>query len=71
MKYSVTELGSLAATNVPAEILIIRHSTAGDLFYKYQTKDLELYSCRVLTAAGYPTSTLTAAVKYPNSCRVP
>ena len=64
-------------TNVPDKILGFIHSTFGDLFYKYQTKDLELYSCRVLlTDAGYPQlqSTQlqgTTAAEYPNSCRVP
>ena len=65
-------------TNVPDKILGFRHSTFGDLFYKYQTKELELYSCRVqLTAAEYPNSCrvpscrVPTAAEYPNSCRVP
>ena len=67
-------------TNVPNKIPVFRHSTTGDLFYKYQTGDLELYSCRVLhTAARYPNScrvpeqlqSTLIVVEYPNSYRVP
>ena len=58
-------------TNVPNKILGFRHSTFGDLFYKYQTKELELYSCRVLlTAAGYPQLQSTQ-LQGTHSCRVP